>query len=79
VSSDGQSAGAALSHAVAAALATAEIAPSKLGPARHALLTDAERALYFWILRQFATDGRPGALRCARRPSGSEPMPKTRS
>ena len=45
---------------VAAALATAEIPPSKLGPARRAGLTDVERELYFWILRYFATDGRPG-------------------
>ncbi|MGH3013775.1 MAG: alkylmercury lyase family protein [Gaiellaceae bacterium] len=45
---------------VAAALATAAIPPSKLGPARRARLTDAERELYFWILRHLATDGRPG-------------------
>jgi hypothetical protein len=37
--------------AVAAALAAAEIPPSKLGPARRARLSDAERKLYFWILR----------------------------
>jgi hypothetical protein len=46
---------------VAAALAAAEIAPSKLGPARRARLTDAERELYFWILRHFTTDGRPSS------------------
>jgi hypothetical protein len=50
-----------LAPGVAAALATAEIPPSKLGPARRARLTDAERELYFWILRHFATDGRPGS------------------
>jgi hypothetical protein len=46
---------------VAAALATAEIPPSKLGPARRARLTDVERELYFWILRHFATEGRPSS------------------
>jgi hypothetical protein len=50
-----------LASAVAAALAAAEIPPSKLGPARRARLTDAERELYFWILRRFASDGRPGS------------------
>jgi hypothetical protein len=56
-----------LAPAVAAALAAAEIPPSKLGPARRARLTDAERELYFWILRRFATDGRPssGEVRAA--------------
>jgi len=44
---------------IAGALAAAEIPPSKLGPARHARLTDSERDLYFWILRSFATSGRP--------------------
>jgi hypothetical protein len=44
---------------VAAALAAAEIPPSKLGPARHARLTDIERELYDWILRRFATAVRP--------------------
>ena len=34
---------------VAAALAAAEIPPSKLGAARHARLTDAERELYILI------------------------------
>jgi len=38
--------------AVAAALAAAEIPPSKLGPARRARLTEEERELYFWILRR---------------------------
>jgi hypothetical protein len=50
-----------LPPAVAAALATAEIPPSKLGPARRARLSEAERELYFWILRRFSTDGRPSA------------------
>jgi Alkylmercury lyase len=44
---------------VAAALAAAEIPPSKLGPARRARLADKERELYFWILRRFASEGRP--------------------
>jgi hypothetical protein len=53
-SRDGQ-----LPPGVSAALAAAEIPASKLGPARRARLTDAERELYFWILRRFATSGRP--------------------
>lgn len=44
---------------VAASLRAAQISPSKLGPARHAGLRDTERELYFWILRRFATSGRP--------------------
>jgi Alkylmercury lyase len=48
-----------LQPAVAAALAAAEIPPSKLGPARRARLNEAERELYFWILRRFASEGRP--------------------
>jgi hypothetical protein len=44
---------------VAALLRAAEISPSKLGPARHARLTHSKRELYFWILRRFATSGRP--------------------
>ena len=47
--------------AVAAALAAAEIPPSKLGPARRARLSEAERELYFWILRRFASKGRPSS------------------
>jgi hypothetical protein len=56
-----------LARGVASALAMAEIPPSKLGPARRARLTDAQRELYFWILRQFATAGRPssGEVRAA--------------
>jgi alkylmercury lyase-like protein len=45
---------------VAGALAAAEIPPSKLGAARRARLTESERDFYFWILRHFATSGRPG-------------------
>ena len=40
-------------------LAAAGIPSSKLGGARAARLTDAERELYVWILRRFATVGRP--------------------
>jgi hypothetical protein len=62
VSSDGTRTrvDAELPPGVAAVLAAAEIPPSKLGRARRARLTEAERDLYFWILRQFASDGRPG-------------------
>ena len=52
---------AALPERVAAALAAAEIPPSKLGAARRARLSESERELYFWILRRFATDGRPNS------------------
>jgi Alkylmercury lyase len=52
-----------LPERVAAALAMAEIPPSKLGPARRARLTDSERELYFWILRHFRTTGRPSDAR----------------
>jgi hypothetical protein len=45
---------------VASALRLADIPPAKLGPARRARLTESERELYFWILRRFATTGRPG-------------------
>jgi hypothetical protein len=51
-----------LPEPVAAALAAAEIPASKQGPARRARLTDRERALYFWILRRFGTDGRPSSV-----------------
>jgi Alkylmercury lyase len=47
---------------VAAALEAAAIPVSKVGPGRHARLTDPERALYFWILRRFAERGRPSAM-----------------
>jgi len=50
---------AGLRERVAAALAVAEIGPSKLGQARRSSLSDSERALYFWILRRFAERGRP--------------------
>ncbi|MGH3012248.1 MAG: alkylmercury lyase family protein [Gaiellaceae bacterium] len=46
---------------MAATLAAAEISPSKLGPARRARLTEAQRELYFWILRGFASEGRPSS------------------
>lgn len=46
---------------VSASLRAAQISPSKLGPARHAGLRDTERELYFWILRRFATSGRPSS------------------
>jgi hypothetical protein len=46
---------------VAAALGTAAIPLTKIGPGRHERLTEAERELYFWILRRFASDGRPAA------------------
>ena len=50
-----------LAPRAAAALRAARISPSKLGPARHAQLVDSERELYFWILRRFATSGRPSS------------------
>jgi Alkylmercury lyase len=46
---------------VAAALAAAQIPFSKLGRTRRAQLTENERELYFWILRRFATAGRPSS------------------
>jgi alkylmercury lyase len=60
---------------VAAALALAEIPGSKLGPARCARLSESERELYAWILRRFATDGRPRSveLRAAAEQLGLEP------
>jgi Alkylmercury lyase len=60
---------------VAAALDAAAIPPSKLGPARRARLTGAERELYFWILRRFASEGRPGsgAVRAAAEQLGLDP------
>jgi Alkylmercury lyase len=63
-----------LGPAVAAALAAAEIPPSKLGPARRARLTEAAQELYFWILRRFATHGRPssGQVRAAAERLGLE-------
>lgn len=44
---------------VAEVLAATEIPQSKLGATRCARLDDSERELYFWILRRFATHGRP--------------------
>jgi hypothetical protein len=51
-----------LPERVEAALAAAEIPPSKQGSARRARLSEPERALYFWILRRFAKGGRPGPV-----------------
>ena len=51
-----------LAASVAATLAAAEIPPSKLGAARGARLSEAERGLYFWILRRFATAARPSSV-----------------
>ena len=45
----------------ATALAAAAFPPSKLGAARRARLSELERELYFWILRRFATRGRPSS------------------
>jgi hypothetical protein len=50
-----------LKAGVAAALAAAAIPPSRPGPARPARLTDTERELYLWILRRFASEGRPSS------------------
>lgn len=44
---------------VASVLSAADIPPSKLGAARRSRLSPPERELYFWILRRFATYGRP--------------------
>ena len=46
---------------VAGVLTAAAIPQSKLGSARHARLTAAERELYFWILHGFARSGRPSS------------------
>ena len=46
---------------VTSALAAAAIPPSKLGAARRARLSGPERELYLWILRHFATRGRPSS------------------
>ena len=64
-----------LAASVAATLAAAEIPLSKLGPARRARLSQADRELYFWILRRFATAGRPSSveLRAAAEQLGLEP------
>lgn len=63
-----------LAASVAATLAAAEIPPSKRGPARRARLSQAERELYFWILRRFASEGRPSGieLRAAAKQLGLE-------
>jgi hypothetical protein len=62
-----RAADAGLPERVAAALAVAEIPPSKLGQARRSRLSDSERALYFWILRAFAERGRPTREELGRR------------
>jgi hypothetical protein len=46
---------------IAAALAATGIPPERLGASRSARLSTAERALYLWILRRFATEGLPAA------------------
>lgn len=63
-----------LAARVAATLAAAEIPSSKLGPARRARLSQSERELYFWILRQFASAGRPSSaeVRAAAERLGSD-------
>jgi alkylmercury lyase-like protein len=48
-----------MSPTLAAALNAAAIPLFKVGPARHARLSDSERALYFWILHRFGSTGRP--------------------
>lgn len=45
----------------ATALTAAAIPSSKLGSARYTRLNEPERELYFWILRRFATSGRPSS------------------
>jgi hypothetical protein len=42
-------------------LTAAAIPSSKFGPERQARLTESERELYLWLLRQFATSGRPSS------------------
>lgn len=59
MSADAQQTGSGHPASVAATLAAAAIPPSKLGPARRARLSEADRELYFWILRRFANEGRP--------------------
>jgi hypothetical protein len=60
---------------VVSTLAAAAIPSSKVGVARHARLSEGERALYFWILRGFARTGRPGSdeMRAAAAELGLEP------
>jgi alkylmercury lyase len=73
VAAPGSDSGEPLSR-VTAALAAAEIPPSKLGPTRWARLSEAERELHFWILRRFANEGaQPRVdLRAAARKLGLE-------
>jgi hypothetical protein len=51
---------------VEAALASAGIPSSKLGAARSAGLSQPEREFYLWILRRFATSGRPDTVEIRR-------------
>jgi hypothetical protein len=46
---------------MSAVLAAADIPLSKLGAARASRLSDSERRLYRWILRRFASSGRPSS------------------
>jgi hypothetical protein len=48
-----------VSTAAESALRAAGMPRSRLGPKRHARLGEPERRLYFWILRRFASTGRP--------------------
>ncbi len=50
-----------LRPSTAAVLAAASIPPSKLGASRAARLAAPERQLYTWILRRFASRGRPSS------------------
>lgn len=52
---------------LAGALEAAGIPASRCGPERLARLSGAERELYRWILRHFATAGRPGSRAVAAR------------
>jgi Alkylmercury lyase len=60
---------------VAAALNAASIPVFKVGSARHARLSDSERELYFWILSNFGSTGRPTAanMRLAAEHFGLDP------
>jgi hypothetical protein len=55
---------------VTAALHAAAIPAFKVGASRHARLEDAERDVYFWILRQFASSGRSSAAEIQRAAEG---------
>ena len=49
----------ALAPSVRAVLDAAAIPSSKIGPGRRGRLSAGERELYFWVLRRFASSGRP--------------------